>query len=183
MRRQAQAQFAGNPHYHAVAATAEATTLPEGSVDLVTAAAAFHWFDPVAFHAECRRILKPGGVFFSISNSRDYHDPFTRRQHELCLRLCPTFTSLRHGLEKSVPHYAAFFGADLHCAEFDFPMIYQKEQFVYRSLSSSYAPEPGTEAYNAYAEELRALMDEFAPDSDQITIPNVSVAYWGRPAE
>ena len=32
------------------------------SVDLVTVAQAAHWFDMPAFHAEARRVLKPGGV-------------------------------------------------------------------------------------------------------------------------
>lgn len=36
--------------------------LPDGSVDLVTAAQAAHWFDLPAFYREARRVLKPGGV-------------------------------------------------------------------------------------------------------------------------
>jgi len=36
--------------------------LPGGSVDLVTAAQAAHWFDLDAFYAEARRVLAPRGV-------------------------------------------------------------------------------------------------------------------------
>jgi SAM-dependent methyltransferase len=36
--------------------------LREASVDLVTAAQALHWFDPGAFFAEVRRVLRPAGV-------------------------------------------------------------------------------------------------------------------------
>jgi SAM-dependent methyltransferase len=36
--------------------------LPPDSVDLVTAAQAAHWFDQARFHAEVRRVLRPGGV-------------------------------------------------------------------------------------------------------------------------
>jgi SAM-dependent methyltransferase len=43
-------------------APAEASGLPDGSVDLVTAAQAFHWFDFDRFFAEVERVLSPGGA-------------------------------------------------------------------------------------------------------------------------
>ncbi len=36
--------------------------LDPGTVDLVTAAQALHWFDRGTFFQECRRVLRPGGV-------------------------------------------------------------------------------------------------------------------------
>jgi len=45
-----------------VAALAERAPLPEGSVDLVTVASAFHWLDFPRFYAEVRRVAKPDGV-------------------------------------------------------------------------------------------------------------------------
>lgn len=36
--------------------------IPDGSVDIVTAAQAAHWFDASRFHGEVARVLKPGGV-------------------------------------------------------------------------------------------------------------------------
>ena len=43
-------------------ASAERSGLMEGSVDLVTAAQAVHWFDRPAFFAEVRRVSRPGAV-------------------------------------------------------------------------------------------------------------------------
>ncbi len=43
-------------------ATAEGSGLAKASVDLVTVAQAFHWFDFEKFYAEVRRVLVPGGV-------------------------------------------------------------------------------------------------------------------------
>jgi SAM-dependent methyltransferase len=43
-------------------APAESSGLPDASVDLVTAAQAFHWFDFDRFFAEARRVLAPGGA-------------------------------------------------------------------------------------------------------------------------
>lgn len=43
-------------------ARAESSGLDDASVDLVTAAAAVHWFDLDAFYAEVRRVTRPGAV-------------------------------------------------------------------------------------------------------------------------
>lgn len=42
---------------------AEQSSLADASVSLVTVAQALHWFDQDRFHAEIRRVLKPGGLF------------------------------------------------------------------------------------------------------------------------
>lgn len=41
--------------------TAEKLPFPDGSVDLLAAASAAHWFDVPKFLAEANRVLKPGG--------------------------------------------------------------------------------------------------------------------------
>lgn len=51
--------------------TAEALPLDDASVDLVTVAQAFHWFDGPAALAEIRRVLRPGGGLALIWNVRD----------------------------------------------------------------------------------------------------------------
>jgi ubiquinone/menaquinone biosynthesis C-methylase UbiE len=43
-------------------ASAERSGIGGGAVDLVTVAAAIHWFDLERFFAEVRRVLRPGGV-------------------------------------------------------------------------------------------------------------------------
>lgn len=180
MRLQAEKILGNDPHFISVAATAEATTLPQNSIDIVTAASAFHWFDVDKFSIECKRILKLDGILFTVINSRDYNDPFTIRQHEICKETCPDFTSLRHGLDKSIPRFERLFGNNMHFAEFNFPLEYTKEKFVQRSLSSSYAPKPNTKEYKKYIQKLWGLMDDFAPNSNVIVVPNASVVYWGK---
>jgi SAM-dependent methyltransferase len=48
-------------------APAEATGLADGSVDLLVAAQAFHWFDRGAFLTEAARILRPDGVLALVT--------------------------------------------------------------------------------------------------------------------
>jgi SAM-dependent methyltransferase len=42
--------------------SAEASGLPNGSVDLITVAQAMHWFNLEGFFAEVRRVLRPNGL-------------------------------------------------------------------------------------------------------------------------
>jgi ubiquinone/menaquinone biosynthesis C-methylase UbiE len=48
LRRVGERLLSGYGWLESLAGTAEATKLPESSVDLITAGQAIHWFDPVA---------------------------------------------------------------------------------------------------------------------------------------
>jgi len=54
-----------------ICATAEATPLRTASVDLVTAAQSFHWFNPPYALAEFARVLSPSGTLAILWNNRD----------------------------------------------------------------------------------------------------------------
>ncbi len=58
--------------------TAEAVPLDDASVDLVTVAQAFHWFDGDAALAEIHRVLRPGGRLALLWNRRAEDDPVNR---------------------------------------------------------------------------------------------------------
>lgn len=57
--------------------TAESTGLPDGAVDLVLCAQAFHWFRQPEVIAEFQRVLRPGGRLALMWNNRDPADPLT----------------------------------------------------------------------------------------------------------
>ena len=59
------------PGIPALDGTAEAIPLPDASVELVTVAQAFHWFNQAEAMAEFSRILTPGGQVALIWNQRD----------------------------------------------------------------------------------------------------------------
>jgi len=56
-------------------AKAEASGLPDGSVDLAVAAAAFHWFDRSRFDPEVKRVLRSGGVLAVWTYHVAYAEP------------------------------------------------------------------------------------------------------------
>lgn len=72
-------------------APAEQTGLDEGSVDLVLAAQAFHWFRADAFFGEVRRVLRAGGVLALVT-------------YELS-RITPEVDAVVRGLYRSLDAY------------------------------------------------------------------------------
>ena len=81
MRQAGDRLLADFPRFTSVAGSAEATTLPDASVDFVTAAQAAHWFDRPRTRREFLRILKPQGWLVLLWNER------LHRLHALPARL------------------------------------------------------------------------------------------------
>lgn len=63
-------KHAGDPRLRALIGRAEATGLPDQSVDFIASAQAFHWFEPLATRAEWRRILRSEGRVCLLWNNR-----------------------------------------------------------------------------------------------------------------
>jgi SAM-dependent methyltransferase len=63
------------PELRVLEGSAEEIPLPDGSVDAVCVAQAFHWFDPVAALAEIARVLVRGGWLALVWNLWDLDDP------------------------------------------------------------------------------------------------------------
>lgn len=179
MRAAAEAELGGCPGFRSVRGEAGDTALPDASVDFVTAAQAFHWFDPEAFAAECRRILRPAGGIFLIWNRRDREDPVNRDLFAVFDRYCPRFRGFSGDVTVNDGRVAAFFRGGYEKESFDFPLRYDREAFIRRSLSSSYAL---TEEDPAYPRYLAALEEVFARHAAGgfVAVGNRSNLYTGR---
>ncbi|MEK7348124.1 MAG: class I SAM-dependent methyltransferase [Candidatus Eisenbacteria bacterium] len=75
MRQAADHMLQAFPRYHSLSGSAESIPLEATSVDLITAAHAFHWFKVEEARAECLRVLRPGGQVALIWNDRLLSDP------------------------------------------------------------------------------------------------------------
>lgn len=71
------------PGIEALDGTAEAIPLPDTSVDAVTVAQAFHWFEPSTALAEIARVLRPGGALVLVWNTRDRSVDWVQRWSDL----------------------------------------------------------------------------------------------------
>lgn len=158
MRGAAEAMLGDNPRFRSVAGSAEATGLAGASVDLVTAAQAFHWFDHAAARAEFRRILRPGGAVALIwNNRRERSTPFLAAYEELLQRFGTDYAAVSHR-QIDPERLAGFFGARAEPTIFPHAQELDREGLRGRLLSSSYTPREGDPAR---APMLRALDEIF----------------------
>jgi SAM-dependent methyltransferase len=163
MRQAAVDWLGGHPGFSAVDGRAEATGLADASVDLVSAAQAFHWFDPQAVRPEWRRILRPGGRVAIFWNSRRLSGSAFLEGYEQLLRDYGTdYRSVaeRYGDDACMRDW---FGSGF-LAQASFPHVQQLdlEQLRGRLLSSSYAPRPGHRAHEPMIQALERLFQASA---------------------
>ncbi len=158
MREAAATQFSSDDRFKAVDGSAEQTTLPNRSVRLVSAAQAFHWFDPPRARAEFARILAPGCGVALVWNVRRVQQAFAHAYEQLLQQHCVDYAG---GVPTQAdPAVVAAFFAPAKAIVRQFVSV---QQFDYdglrgRLLSSSYTPKEGDPAR---APLLAALRDVF----------------------
>jgi ubiquinone/menaquinone biosynthesis C-methylase UbiE len=181
MRDQMRASVEGQldktaPQLEVVDATAEETTLPAGSIHLVAAGRAFHWFDQDRALAEFRRILKPDGwvVLLAVDRNRDstdpaHHDQIEAYEHLLSMHSAD-YTRVRSGF-RTYDKMETLFDGELHQAQLhgtrQFP---DWRTFRGHTMSLSVSPQPGDATYEVFERELRAHFETFA-HAGILTIP------------
>ncbi len=179
MRAAAVTTLEGLENISIIDGTAEDTTLEKSSVDLITVAQAFHWFDVDKFKVECKRILKENGIVCLIWNHRDTETEFSKAYQAIFAKYCPNYKGFSGGLQKDDERIRRFFNDKYVYAEFENNITYDRQQFITRCLSSSYALKPCDAEYEKFLSALNQHFDHF--ENDGVTVePNRSVIYWNR---
>jgi SAM-dependent methyltransferase len=177
MRAAAQAQLSDNPRFHSVAGSAEATTLAPGSVDLLVAGQAFHWFDPQRARIEALRVLRPGAWAALLWNERPPEaTPFLADYEALLKRHAPEYTRITAS-RADVGTMRGFLGAAMEVRTFPNQQILDFEGLRGRLMSSSYAPEPGSPDYEPMVDMLREVFARHER-AGRITMPYSTLVYF-----
>lgn len=165
MRAAAEQLLGDRSNFISVAGRAEATTLPAGSIDLVLAAQAFHWFDVAAAAVETRRILRPGGHAAIVWNlRRSSGSPFLDGYEALLQRFGTDYgvVSERYADPATLRQY---FGSGGYVEyRFDHAQHLDFDGLRGRLLSSSYTPAAGNPHRAPMLNALRTLFDGTAID-------------------
>ena len=179
MRQAGERLLQSFPRFASIAGTAEATTLPDRSVDFVTAGQAFHWFDRDLCRAEFSRILRPGGWIVLLWNDRRTDaTPFLRAYEQLLLSYATDYEQVNHKRVDAAV-LREFFKANpvkkllSNYQHFDLPSLNG------RLLSSSYAPEAGQPRHADMMAALKQLFERYQHEG-RVTFEYETVIYYGQ---
>jgi len=168
------------PEVPVVGGSAEAIPIARGTLDALTVAQAFHWFDAEAAFAEFARVLRPGGRVGIIWNARDRSVDWV-----------DLLWSIMDGVEKRAPwrdheqwRDAALgdrpgFGP-MHDATFRHAQSLTPELVVDRFRGVSHVAVLSEEHRDAVLAEVRAVLTTH-PDTQgrtELAIPYRLDAYW-----
>jgi SAM-dependent methyltransferase len=168
------------PQLRILEGTAEATGLPDRSVDLITVAQAMHWFDLDRTRSEFARILKPRGCCAVIYNNRHLSGDAFHDAYEEFLRSFGIDYFAVKEQHMGRKRLAQFFGSsEMKCATFPNAQELDEHALEGRVLSSSYIPRPGHPRFDEMRTELKKLFAE-NHSSGAVTIRYDCVVCYGQ---
>ena len=181
MREAAERLLMEYPNFISVGSSAEATSLAPGSVDLVVAGQAFHWFDQTSAKAEFQRILRPeGGWVALIWNERQTEaSPFLAAYEAFLKRHGTDYEEVNHTRIDAEMLGKFFHPSDYACHTFFNRQIFDLEGLRGRLLSCSYVPREGDPGFQPMLEALTPIFEEYQHDN-QVFFDYDTRVYLGR---
>jgi SAM-dependent methyltransferase len=143
-----------------VAGTAEALPIADASLDAITVAQAWHWFDHDRATAEAARVLRSGGHLGLIWNARDRSEPWVDEVWSIMDRVekrAPwrDHENWRDSARRAMPGFA-----ELHVGEFRHTQEITPAGVVQRVASVSHVAVLPEAEREAVLDEVRAVLDE-----------------------
>lgn len=171
------------PGVAAVAGVAEALPFASGSIDAVTVAQAFHWFDAARAMAELARVIRVGGRLGVIWNSREPGADWVDRVWSVMDRVELRAPWCGHGTggtadtssgwtERNLPRVAGW--SPWATASFSHVQRATHQDVVDRMLSVSRVAALPRDEQEAVLTEIRTILSEHPDTRDQ---PIVSIGY------
>ena len=162
MRNIAEQSLGHYSNFRSINAQAEKTTLGNSSIDVITAAQSFHWFDQEKAKIEFNRILKPNGFLVLIWNDRLIdNSPFQKAYEDLLKKHCPEYKEAKHRDIKR-EHLESFYG-NKNIKEYvcDNSQTLDFQGLKGRLLSSSYCPKKDQNEFLPLMAALKALFKKY----------------------
>lgn len=159
-----------HPALEVVQGSAEATTLPNASVDLIVVGRAMHWFDWPRAHREFARILGPTGWVLNATSGHRDSGALVSEELSAILRKWRMDSAEADTTRNFKERLRGFFDTSTwqqrtlhHVMTVDFPTLLGYAE----SLSA--IPRPGERGYREMVAELRSVFDKYQRDGNLVT--------------
>lgn len=163
MRAACATQYGGHPNLTLIDAMAEATTLPDHTVDLIAAGRAFHWFDHARALPEFQRILKPGHWVAMVSIGRSKNDsPLSQAFESLLTTHGTDYRYVRDGYRVHDRLETLFPGGEIRQIAIAGEQELTLDALTGQAMSYSMTPLPGDPRHAAFMNALEEFFDRFS---------------------
>ena len=165
MRNAAENHLQNKSNFNSINGSAENTTLKENSIDIITAAQSFHWFDLEKTKQEFLRILKPNGFIVLIWNVRNSEgSPFSAEYEKLLKSHIPEYLKVSHR-NIDLKRVSNFTGPnDAPAVSCQNIQVFDFEGIKGRLQSSSYTPTEEQAVYSILMKDLEEIFDKSQVD-------------------
>ncbi len=160
MRKKSENDFSAFSNFKAINGTAENTQLANNSIDLITAAQSFHWFDTKSAISEFYRILIPEGIILLIWNERKNSETILMSKYEKVLRkYCVDYKETNHNLFTFPIIKGLFKDKNIDLYMLNNHQYMDLESFIGRVRSCSYCPKPQDRNFAPLMGSLKDIFD------------------------
>lgn len=160
MRKAAGIKLEKFTNHVSVDSCAEETKLESNSVDYITVAQAFHWFDTKKALAEFKRILRSSGKLILLWNRRETTSAFLRNYETILKNHLPSYNEVKHQIltdEKIKDCFSEYYKksefSNTHELDFD--------GLKGRLLSCSYSPHIDASNYELLMNKIEELFEMY----------------------
>jgi SAM-dependent methyltransferase len=170
------------PRMPVAAASAERLPFREESLDAITVAQAFHWFDATAALAEFHRVLRPGGRLALVWNARDRSVPWVDEVWSIMDRVEKRAPWRAHDEWRDSAFVDTPWFGPLHEATFRHEQMLSPADVVERVRSVSHVAVLPPERRDAVLDEVRTLLrdDPATAGRDTLALPYRVDAFWAE---
>lgn len=156
--------------------TAEKTGLKKQSVDLITVAQAFHWFNVKNVMKEFKKVLKPQGSVCAFWNIR-VMSPFMEDYQKIVDKFCVDYPRTKKASE-TIPEIKSFSGIK-YFKEASFPYFqkFNLEELIGRAYSTSYVVH-GVKDHDEFKKSLKKIFDKHQKKGKVEFIYKTVAALW-----
>jgi ubiquinone/menaquinone biosynthesis C-methylase UbiE len=149
------------PSISVVDGCAEATTLPDTSVDVITVAQAIHWFDPVPTRQEMMRVLKDKGWLVLLRNYGINSEQSAAVENFMTEEYGADFTVVTERPKEMPTRF--YFGND-NFQRFVFPFAFLQgwEDFIGSLTTASFMPDEDHPLFPKLETEAKKIFSQYS---------------------